>query len=57
MVYSLPVRNYSISTCDSAKILEVYGVLHYTLKYAMGCERVSKSFYMRLLRTFHTCKV
>ena len=29
MVYTLPVRDY-ISACDSAKILEVYGVLHYT---------------------------
>ena len=35
MVNSLPVRDYSISACDSAKILEVYGVLHYTSNICM----------------------
>ena len=29
MVYGLPVPDCFISACYSAKILEVYGVLHY----------------------------
>ena len=29
MVYGLPVRDYFNSACDSVKILEVYGALHY----------------------------